>query len=162
MKPIHFPTGGSDRVVRKLVSCVSSIDCSMFSKKSDRTKTQRVKVLQCSIKAALARAFPDIDWTDEYCPNSKYRDRIDIFGKGKKYVVVVELDTTRADQVAKKFVSRLAILPATQIYYLSVCYPGTSNMNAAECKKYFGFCAELARRMHTHYGGFIIASSGPN
>ncbi|MBP6422520.1 MAG: hypothetical protein KA271_06490 [Propionivibrio sp.] len=161
MKPKHFPTAGTDAVLRSLISCVSSIDCSTFSKGSDRTKTERVKGLQSSIMAALKRAFPRIEWTDEYCPNSMYRDRIDIFGKGREYVVVVELDTTRADQVAKKFVSRSAILAAKQVYYLSVCYPGTDNMNAAECKKYFGFCAVLARRMHTHFGGFIIAKSEP-
>ena len=123
---------------------------------ADLAKTQRVRDLQRAIKAALEIDLPRVEWSEEHTPNLEYRDRIDIFGKGKNFAVVVELDATRADQVAKKFVSRLAILPPTQVYYLSVCYPGTRNMNQEECRKYFEFCSTLARRMGCQYAGFLI------
>ena len=92
----------------------------------------------------------------EHRPSSKNRDSIDIFGEGKGFVVAIELDKNRADQVAKKFVSRMAMLPPTKIYFISLCYPGTQNMNKPECRKYFSYCSTLALRMGNHYAGFII------
>ena len=70
--------------------------------------------------------------------------------------MAIELDKNRADQVAKKFVSRMAILPTTTVYFISLCYPGTEMMNKSECAKYFGYCATLAHRMGSHYAGLII------
>jgi hypothetical protein len=70
--------------------------------------------------------------------------------------VVIELDKHRADQVAKKFVSRIAILPPTTIYFISLRYPGTDDMNRPECEKYFSYCEILASKMGHHYAGFII------
>ena len=70
--------------------------------------------------------------------------------------MVIELDKNRADQVAKKFVSRMALIPSTTVYFVSLCYPGTENMNKAECEKYFGYCAALSNRMGCHYAGFNI------
>jgi hypothetical protein len=82
---------------------------------------------------------------------------IDIFGKSSDRLIAIELDKNRADQVAKKFVSRVAALPSTlPVYFLSVCYPGTDRMNKAECVKYFDYCKTLDLRMDSHYAGFII------
>jgi len=100
--------------------------------------------------------MPDITWSIEYCPSRQSRDSIDIFGKGKEFVVAIELDKNRADQVSKKFVSRMAILPETNVYFISLCYPGTKKMSKSECKKYFNYCSTIAARMNSHYAGFII------
>jgi hypothetical protein len=82
---------------------------------------------------------------------------IDIFGKSADRLIAIELDKNRADQVAKKFVSRMAALPSTvPVYFLSVCYPGTVRMNKTECVKYFGYCKTLALRMGSHYAGFLM------
>lgn len=156
MKPALISSTSPDLVLKELIECISNIDCSMFSLRSGCPKSQRAATLQCVIKTELEKSISLIKWTDEHRPNPDYRDRIDIYGEGKGYVVVIELDTIRADQVAKKFVSRLAILPDTRIYYVSVCYPGTRSMNEQECKKYFGFCQELARRFGNSHCGFII------
>jgi hypothetical protein len=156
MKPELISSTNPDLVLQELIECISSIDCSMFSSVSECPKKQRVPNLQDVIKAELEKALCPIKWTDEHRPNSGPRDRVDIYGEGKGYVVVIELDTIRADQIAKKFVSRMAILPDARIYYLCVCYPGTKSMNEQECKKYFGFCQELARRLGNSYAGFII------
>jgi len=82
------------------------------------------------------------------------RDTIDIFGHGFADVVI-ELDKSRADQVAKKFVSRSA-MSVGKIYSVSLCYPGTTHMNVPECIKYFGFCATLSKRIGNVYAGFIV------
>jgi hypothetical protein len=106
--------------------------------------------------SALAEAIPDINWQMEYSPHSSKRDSIDIFGSNKDIYIVIELDKHRADQVSKKFVSRSSLLIDKDIIYVSLCYPGTSNMNSSECKKYFGYCKMLSVRMGNEYAGFII------
>jgi len=100
--------------------------------------------------------MPEVLWSVEHRPSATNRDSIDIFGQSSDFVVAIELDKNRADQVAKKFVSRMALLPATTVYFISLCYPGTERMNRSECEKYFGYCATLARRMGNHYAGLII------
>ncbi len=92
----------------------------------------------------------------EHPPSGEKRDCIDIFGKGAGFVVVLELDASRADQVAKKFVSRIALFPNTNVYFVSLCYPGTKKMNLPECEKYLGYCSALALRMDNHYAGFVV------
>ena len=92
----------------------------------------------------------------EYSPHSGKRDSIDIFGSNKDICIVIELDKHRADQVAKKFLSRNSLLIDKNLFYISLCYPGTSNMNSSECIKYFGYCKKLSKRMGNEYAGFII------
>lgn len=161
MKPKLLVGTGGDAVLTKIVSCISDIECTPFFSMGPegvkRNKKHTVAEFQALAESVLAEAIPDIEWHTEHCPNPQYRDRIDIFGRGKGFLVVIELDTTRADQVAKKFVSRLAILPPTTIYFISICYPGTKQMDKSECVKYFGYCSALANRMGNYYGGFMIA-----
>ena len=112
---------------------------------------------QSALLTHLALGFSSIDWKQEYCPNSQTRDSIDIFGATTTFTIAIELDKARADQVAKKFVSRMAMLPsAPPVYFLSVCYPGTEHMNPRECTKYFGYCRDLALRMGAHYAGLLV------
>lgn len=115
-----------------------------------------VSEFQNYVKSILEHQVPEIEWITEHRVSCQNRDSIDIFGQGQDFVVVIELDAHRADQVAKKFVSRMAILPLTTIYYISLCYPGTKKMSKSECKKYFSYCETLASRMGHHYAGFII------
>jgi len=81
----------------------------------------------------------------ELRPSTK--EAIDVFGKTDSALVVIELDKNRADQVAKKFVSRSATFKNEKIYYISLCYPGTDRMNLSECVKYFGYCADYPREL---------------
>ena len=98
-----------------------------------------------------------VEWRQEHSPNHATRDSIDIFGTSGDRLIAIELDKNRADQVAKKFVSRMAALPSTkQIYFVSLYYAGTDRMSPAECIKYFGYCKTLACRLGSHYAGFII------
>lgn len=59
--------------------------------------------------------------------------------------IVVEFDTVRADQVAKKFVSRAALAPCASTIYIAFCYPGTASMSVSEVIKYFAFMCDLAK-----------------
>jgi hypothetical protein len=122
--------------------------------------TIRAKIIiddfQRSLFKVLENKIPKFSWTIEYSPASNIKDTIDIFGKNSLMYIVIELDKHRADQVAKKFVSRSALLIDKSIFYISLCYPGTIRMNKGECIKYFGYCKELSTRMGNEYAGFII------
>jgi len=161
MKPLLHVTSGKDRFLQDLVECVSSVDCSEFFANNIGTlqREQRKIVLgfQTMLINHLRRAFKAVEWKHEYRHNSALRDSIDIFGMDGCRLIAIELDKNRADQVAKKFVSRMAFLPSTEsIYFLSLCYPGTARMNKTECVKYFDYCKTLAIRLGSHYAGFII------
>lgn len=160
MKPALLHQIDDQPILREIVSCLTSIDCSKhFSEHIGKSQPEQktiVSEFQGFARSALQLAMPEISWSVEYCPSRINRDSIDIFGQGHDYVVAIELDKHRADQVAKKFVSRMAILPAKTVYFISLCYPGTERMNKSECAKYFGYCATLAQRMSNHYAGLII------
>ncbi len=159
MKPAIIQTSDSDKVLSSIISCITDIECSeYFSSHIGNSQSEQKRIVasfQAAVKSKLADTMPRIKWSMEHCP-SKNRDSIDIFGDGNGFVVAIELDKNRADQVAKKFVSRMAILPPTKIYFISLCYPGTENMSKPECGKYFSYCSTLALRMGNHYAGFII------
>ncbi len=162
MKPTLVNKSDDGPILNSIISCIVSIECSeYFSEhlgKSQPEQKSYVTEFQTCLKSVFAHVMPDVTWSVEYRPRVDSGDSIDIFGKGSNFVVAVELDKNRADQVAKKFVSRMAILPTTTIYFISLCYPGTEHMNKSrsECVKYFGYCATLASRMENYYAGFII------
>ena len=160
MKPALLHQTDDQPILRSIVSCLTSIDCSKhFSEHIGKSQPEQKSIVsgfQGLARSALQLAMPSITWSVEHCPSRFNRDSIDIFGQGLDFIVAIELDKNRADQVAKKFVSRMAILPPTAVYFISLCYPGTERMNKSECVKYFGYCATLARRMGNHYAGLII------
>lgn len=116
-------------------------------------------------------------------------DRADILIPNlKEYTVIIEIDATRADQVAKKMMSRFywAIpsqdqkkiyirgeegsdmkeisIPANPIVYVSLLYPGTNAMNPEECKKYFVMGAEVLTKLNSNniFIGYIISGAPGN
>ncbi len=71
-------------------------------------------------------------------------DRADVYAKYGDFEIIIEIDATRADQVAKKFVSRfsyhlLSRQAKTKLIYVALLYPGTGSMSTDECIKYFSF-----------------------
>lgn len=85
------------------------------------------------------------------------KDRLDLFIKliidNKRWFIVVEFDSARADQVAKKFVSRIAQIPNESMIYIAFCYPGTNKMNLSEVNKYFTYMETISKNMQL--AGFI-------
>lgn len=160
MRPQLLECSSDDQVMRAVISAIESLDCTPYFSGHIRLEQSGQKAVvarfQQHVCDALGRGLPAARWATEYQPSPSNKDSLDIFGRGDDFLVAVELDKHRADQVAKKFVSRIAILPATRIYYVSLCYPGTDRMNASECQKYFGYFANLSERMRNHFAGFII------
>lgn len=160
MKPVPCVTTGDDKVLDKIIACISDIECSgYFSEFIGMTQPEqreKVKQLQGAVIFKLESEMPEVSWKTEHQPTPTNRDSIDIYGEGEEFIVAIELDKPRADQVSKKFVSRTALLKSKKTFYISLCYPGTENMNEEECVKYFRYCAELSSRMGSHYASLII------
>lgn len=93
-----------------------------------------------------------------------FNDKCDIFVETERYILIVELDTTRADQVAKKMLSRLyyADKCAKPTIYVCLLYPGTNSMNPNECVKYMHMGKDVLLSMNSanrFIGGFINGNS---
>lgn len=89
-----------------------------------------------------------------------YNDKCDVFVETRDYIVIVELDATRADQVAKKMLSRYfyAEKSSKPTVYVCLLYPGTTYMNPNECVKYMNMGKDVLLRMNSHnrfIGGFV-------
>ncbi|WP_318405509.1 hypothetical protein [Photobacterium leiognathi] len=85
------------------------------------------------------------------------QDRLDLFIKininDTNWYVVIEFDSARADQVAKKFVSRVAQVPNNNLVYIAYCYPGTKGMNLNEVNKYFQYMESISKNLNL--AGFV-------
>lgn len=78
--------------------------------------------------------------------------RQEILLNNTEYELIIEIDATRADQVAKKMMSRFcyAILNENKpIIYVALLYQGTKSMNSDECKKYFKMGDEVLRKINS-------------
>lgn len=85
------------------------------------------------------------------------KDRLDLFVKVSigehKWVIVVEFDSARADQISKKFVSRIAQVPNGCLIYVAFCYSGTKSMDLNEVSKYFLYMASISKNLNM--AGFV-------
>jgi hypothetical protein len=157
---LQVKSQSNDLILDEIISIIESINCSGYftSHLSQNQKQQKVIVamFQQEVFDELKRKMTTINWELEYKPSATKRDAIDIYGENHSFAVAIELDKHRADQVAKKFVSRLALLPQSKIYYISLCYPGTAKMQKPEAIKYFGYCSNLANKMNNIYAGFTV------
>lgn len=127
-------------------------DCPISGKGKD--KRDKIQVLQCKLAELLngngnnnteVYIFNQIGYTD-------IKDRADVYVEKDDCEIIIEIDATRADQVAKKLVSRLcyhimAKRVKKRLIYVALLYRGTENMPEEECKKYFSFCSEIVARM---------------
>jgi len=149
-----------DEVLRRITSIIEDIACQPYFldhlTKSQIEQKEIVCAFQREVYTEMFVRFDGLLWFREMTPNRDSLDAVDIYGENDEFVVVIELDKHRADQVAKKFVSRMAIMPNKKIYYVSLCYPGTKSMSKSECVKYFKYCSNLALRMGNEFLGFTI------
>lgn len=161
MKPeVKVRSTDQDEWLNSILDVITELDCrDHFSSHLGQPQhAQKIIVanFQKSLFQRLQDSIPSLSWKMEYAPSKNQKDSIDIYGESEAFVVAIELDKNRADQVAKKFVSRVALLPYKKVYFLSLCYPGTERMNLNECVKYFGYCSNLAKRMSGVYAGLVI------
>lgn len=120
-----------------------------YSKKLYQTNTNE---LQIALYSYLQLSLSEYKWEIEYKPSDDCKDSVDLYGysSDEKFSIILEIDAHRADQVAKKFVSRTSLFIDANVFYISLCYPGTKKMSKAECSKYFNYCAKISDHISNH------------
>lgn len=136
-----------------------------FNSKDTPKKRAWVKDLQDNLAKAfksVGDSAPEVSLSglcsDE--PYSTFNDSADILVKGEEGepLIIVEIDATRADQVAKKMFSRFAYAKKAgrKLIYVALLYPGTEAMNVHECQKYFVFGTDVLQGLGLGSGYFFI------
>ena len=137
-------------------------------------KTAYVKALQENIAEELNntgyKVSPEFDLFSSGAGKIKTNDKADIYASNDDEEIIIELDTIRADQVAKKALSRFCfpIVNADnrKFIYVALLYPGTNSMNGNECQKYFHYASTLlknisiGKRQVMFIGGIIDKNTG--
>lgn len=143
----------------KIIETLNNLDCSEyltdlieFSQSKQRIKVQLLQEFLCNF---LTNKHPDFNWKTEH-KISENRDSIDIYGENNNNIIIIELDKWRADQVAKKLISRTALMIENKIGFISLCYGGTAKMNKTECLKFFRYGNIIQTKLDNYYAGMII------
>jgi len=151
---------GQGKTISRLIESLSGMSCTRYFQncvgQPQAEQRRIVSEFQQALISKLRRSLPNITWHPEYQPDENQKDRIDIYGIGKVCRIAIEIDKSRADQVAKKFVARSAVLGTEPLIYVSLCVPGTESMNKDECEKYFDYCGRLSTRLGIHYAAFCV------
>lgn len=147
--------------------------------KHNTNRHNHVNLFQCALFQYLKSQVTDYDWSMETMMiGGKHRDRVDIYGglksnskflrngkyldrihpySNKFYVCektcdddwIIEIDALRTDQVAAKFLSRLALLGLSKktIHYVAILYDYTQS-NVSSCIKYGKYAFEVMKRIN--------------
>ena len=159
MNPRLHVISSDNRQLNQIIDVISDFDCAPFFQRhlglpqSDQKKI--VDEFQNELFSYLKSILNKTLWDTDYSPSDNSRDTIDIVGFNNDSTIVIELDKHRADQVAKKFISRTALLVDKKLIYIALCYPGTNRMNPNECIKYFTYCKCISKKLGNEYAGYI-------
>jgi len=150
-----------DKTYKELVDFLQQLDCAPYlinlTKKTQKDQKNMIKNLQDFIFNKLSNQFINMDcWDTEHPASSVKRDSIDIYGRHTDFEIIIELDKYRADQIAKKFLSRSALFNDKKIIYIALCYGGTAKMSAPEAIKYFTYCNTISLRLENLFAGLIV------
>lgn len=148
----EYPPMHIDEYINEIKSCIQNNIPSILKnliKHSQPKQKIIITAFQNQLLSAFIGSIPYITWTKEYKIGGR-RDSIDIYGKESKgsYNIIIELDKPRADQIAKKIVSRIANYLDEPFIYIAICYPGTDKMNPNECIKYFEYGKEIINKIN--------------
>ncbi|MGL2995166.1 hypothetical protein [Flavobacterium sp. TSSA_36] len=169
----HLSTGATEilpminRVIPKEVTnaidskkqITKALEAFTFDFKRDKNKSQGelkilVTELQDCLKDHLEKTVTNYQWETEFKTKEGRKDSFDIYGYSKELNehIVVELDPHRADSIAKKFVSRLALMIDKNLLYIAYLYPGTDKMPINEANKYLGDCETILEAVNGSSG----------
>lgn len=148
-----------NKIYQQLLKVLSSFD---YMTNYFNVANNPVKNLQYKLLDALKGEIRSMAWEAEHRLSKSCNDSADIFGSNDQAQVVIELDTTRADQVAKKMVSRFYYCCGKPTIYIALLYPGTDNMSVNECKKYFKYGKKLLMEINEEsmFIGVILGQDG--
>ena len=148
-----------DNWFKKIIDSLNNLDCEHYVKDlitfNQSEQKEKVQDLQHFIVKHLEKNHSNFEWQIEY-KVSENRDAIDIFGEKGHQILIIELDKWRADQVAKKLISRTAFMIDRKVGFISLCYAGTERMNKNECLKYFRYGNIVSTELNNYFAGMII------
>jgi hypothetical protein len=159
-----------ERII-EIVTAVETTDLQNLVSLKQIPQKQLVDTFQSRVHANLKKILPNMNWRSPHQLIPESRDEVDIYGtfssEDDEGAVIIELDKWRADQVAKKFVSRFALTLERPLIYMALCYGGTEKMNKRECEKYFGYCKSICnaftqcnlRTQKQFYGHILLVGS---
>jgi hypothetical protein len=131
----------------EIVTAAETTDLQNLESLDQTSQKQLIDTFQNRVHANLEKILPNMNWRSPHIFTQERRDEVDIYGtfssKDGDGAVIIELDKWRADQIAKKFVSRFALTLELPLIYIALCYGGTKNMNKSECEKYFSYCKRI-------------------
>ncbi|MBY7805764.1 hypothetical protein KW444_00520 [Vibrio fluvialis] len=117
------------------------LGCELVADAKKRLKRRLSNLTDLSVHSELL--------LNEINKDIKNKDRADLVVRfsadSKEWIVIIEYDAARADQVSKKFVSRVGQLSKQNLFYIACCYSGTKKMNLSETKKYFSCMSNISQ-----------------
>ena len=100
-------------------------------------------------KISDSKLFSSSKWETELSSTKRAeKDSIDIFGEDKEAIYIIEIDAARGDQVAKKFLSRIALWGLNSekpITYIALLYPATQKQGRPECEKFVRYSNDILK-----------------
>ena len=149
----------------EILNCIScavermSIPVGVKTTTEQKTELQKLLAEEFELKLNLCKAEIEHPIGSGISGN---RDRCDVYAKTSEFQIILEIDATRADQVAKKMLSRYfyanKMAENKPTVYVCLLYPGTDSMNPNECIKYMNMGQELLLAMNPanrFVGGFL-------
>lgn len=134
--------------------CEGICDCDSI--KEDKKRKAQKKIYISSLQRSICKELCDKTgeiWQIEYKkPHAAEKDQLDIYCQLNNCHWIIEIDTTRADQVGKKAFSRFALYgtgdDSIPFVYVAIVYPGTNSMNLNEVIKYSRYGHNIAKKMN--------------
>ncbi|NVO20743.1 MAG: hypothetical protein HXX13_13660 [Bacteroidetes bacterium] len=146
--------------IDKVIDIISNMDCHSFFHKLIGKKQAVQKIMINNFQKELLFALNSnmnttgVNWQEEIKADSNCGDTFDLFSNivldNHQFKIIIELDKNRADQISKKFLSRISLSINSPTIYFAFCYPGTKNMSINESKKYFGYCSTIITLMNSN------------
>ncbi len=137
-------------IFEKIIAIVTAVETTELQHLESLSQTSQKRLIdafQNRIHINLEKILPNMNWRSPHTLTQERRDEVDIYGSlssnNDEGAVIIELDKWRADQIAKKFVSRFALTLERPLIYIALCYGGTKNINKSECEKYFSYCKRI-------------------
>lgn len=149
LEEVGYPFGEIGKKVHNALISLSSTCKKKKSYKPTEVKTLIIEPLLNYLDKELSSLGYTFSTEKVAMLNNKKqtKDRYDIYGESKDLpVIIVEVDTHRADQVSKKIVSRLSFNSESEVLYVALVYPNNhknKEIEKKECDKYFRFINDL-------------------
>lgn len=109
-----------------------------------------IEHFQDSVEECLTKKFGNYNWTPEKKSDASVEDRVDIMGECNGRKCIIEIDAVRHDQIAPKFVSRIALwgLLSEPIDYVILLYDSTQESGKHNAEKFVRYTYAILKAIN--------------